>query len=58
MKGVPIRLEIGAKDIEKNEVRCVKRNDASKQQLSVDGLADKINEILTSIHTEMYNKAL
>jgi len=58
MKGVPIRLEIGAKDIEKNEVRCVKRNDASKQQLSVDGLADKINELLTSIHTEMYNKAL
>ncbi len=30
MKGVPIRIEIGHKDIEKNEVRCVKRNDGSK----------------------------
>ena len=50
LKGVPIRLEIGAKDLEKNEVRCVKRNDGSKQQLSVDGLTDKINELLETIH--------
>jgi len=31
MKGVPIRLEIGGKEIEKSEVRCVKRNDGKKQ---------------------------
>jgi len=30
MRGVPIRLEVGSKDLEKNEVRCVKRNDGSK----------------------------
>jgi len=58
MKGVPIRIEIGHKDIEKNEVRCVKRNDGTKQQLTQEGLADKIKELLSSIHTEMYNKAL
>jgi len=58
MKGVPIRLEIGTKDLEKNEVRCVKRNDSTKSQLTIEGLSDKIKELLSSIHTEMFNKAL
>lgn len=30
-RGVPIRLELGQKDFEKNEVRCCKRNDGKKQ---------------------------
>jgi len=58
MRGVPIRLEIGGKDLEKNEVRCVKRNDGNKQQLSQDGLADSLKQLLTQIHDEMYQKAL
>jgi prolyl-tRNA synthetase len=58
MRGVPIRLEIGGKDLEKSEVRCVKRNDGTKQQLPQEGLADKLNELLVQIHDEMYQKAL
>ncbi len=33
LKGVPIRLELGPKDIEKNEVRLCKRNDNKKMQV-------------------------
>ena len=39
-------------------MRAVKRNDNSKSQLKWDGLAETISASLTSIHTEMYEKAL
>ncbi len=58
MKGVPIRLEIGPRDIEKGNVTLVKRNDGVKATASRDGLVDTINATLKQIHEEMYNKAL
>ncbi len=42
LKGVPIRLEVGPKDIEKNEVRCVIRHNGEKLQLSMDGLVQSL----------------
>ena len=57
-RGVPIRLEVGIKDIEKNEVRCCKRNDGKKQQLSQEGIVNSVQKILEDIHQEMYDKAL
>jgi len=56
-RGVPIRLELGQKDLEKNEVRCVKRNNGQKSQISQDGIAECITKLLEGIHTEMYDKA-
>jgi prolyl-tRNA synthetase len=58
LKGVPIRLELGPKDCQNNEVRCVKRNDGTKAQLKQEGLGDNLNELLVTIQKEMYNKAL
>ena len=58
LKGVPMRLELGPKDFQNKEVRCVKRNDGKKMQLSQDGLADSLKDKMTQIHDEMYNKAL
>ena len=58
VRGVPIRLEIGSKDVQKNEVRVVRRFDSKKYQASVEGLAEKLLEELETIQNEMYQKAL
>jgi prolyl-tRNA synthetase len=58
MKGVPLRLEIGPKDIEKNQVTAVRRDTLEKFTISMDGLSEKIAEILDDIHKTMFNMAL
>jgi prolyl-tRNA synthetase len=57
MKGVPIRIEIGPRDIEQNVFVLVKRNDGSKQVHSLHQLTSIINQTLKTIHDEMYQKA-
>ncbi|MBN2330179.1 MAG: proline--tRNA ligase [Candidatus Aenigmarchaeota archaeon] len=56
LKGVPLRLELGPKDLEKNEVTLVKRNDGKKSSLKLSGLA-KIRGVLDSIQKEMLEKS-
>jgi prolyl-tRNA synthetase len=42
MKGVPLRIEIGPKDIEKNQVVIVRRDDLEKRFIPMDGLASTV----------------
>ena len=58
MKGVPLRLEIGPKDIEKNQCVLVQRNNREKHFTSLDDLETSIPQLLSKVHTEMYNSAL
>ncbi len=58
MKGVPLRLEIGPKDIEKNSCVLVRRDTREKIFVSLDGLEGKIAEVLEDIQQSLYNKAL
>ena len=58
MKGVPLRLEIGPKDIEKNQCVIVRRDTREKYFVSLDELETKIPELLEAVHNGMYNKAL
>ncbi|MCL2197997.1 MAG: proline--tRNA ligase [Defluviitaleaceae bacterium] len=57
MKGVPIRLEIGPKDIELNQCVIARRDTGEKITVSLDKLETVVNETLKSIHKNMYNKA-
>ena len=57
MKGVPLRVEIGPRDIEKGQVVFAKRNDGVKVFCSMDEMVDKAKELLKLIHQEMYEKA-
>jgi len=43
LKGVPVRLELGPKDVEKNEVRCVLRWNGEKMQLPMDNLIQTLS---------------
>jgi len=58
MKGVPLRVELGPRDIEKNQVVIAKRNTGEKIFVSLDDLLDKTAEVMKTIHNEMYQKAL
>lgn len=57
MKGVPLRLEIGPKDIEKNQAVLVRRDTHEKVFVSLDELETKVPELLDSIQTGLLEKA-
>lgn len=57
MKGVPLRLEIGPRDIEANQCVLVRRDNREKLVVSLDELETKIPELLNSITENLYNKA-
>lgn len=59
IRGVPIRIEIGLKDLEKNEMCIYKRNTGTKNQYTIDdNVTEKIQLLINDIHEEMYNTAL
>lgn len=57
MLGIPIRIEIGPKDIENNQAVIVKRNNREKITVSLEDLETKVKEILEDIQKEMYQSA-
>ncbi len=58
MKGVPVRIAIGARDIEKNVVEVARRDTKEKKAVSMDGLAVQIQNLLNEIQQNIYHKAL
>lgn len=59
MRGIPLRLEIGPKDIQNSKCVIAKRNDSTKETYELnDNLATTIVSLLNKIHDEMYQKAL
>ncbi|MEH7744846.1 proline--tRNA ligase, partial [Neobacillus drentensis] len=58
MKGIPVRLEVGPKDIENKQVVLVRRDTLEKVFVPLDQLETKLVELLDEIQTNLYNKAL
>ncbi len=58
MKGVPIRLEIGPKDIEKEQVVLARRDTGEKISVAFSDLEDEIERLLGEIQQNLYDKAL
>ena len=57
MKGVPLRIEIGPRDIENGVVMTSRRDTHEKDTVSMQGLGDTVKKILDDIHENMYEKA-
>ena len=57
MKGVPVRIAIGARDLEKNLVEVARRDTKEKTTVSIDGLAETIHVLLNDIQQNIYSKA-
>lgn len=58
MKGVPVRIEIGPRDLEKNEVVVVTRHNREKTAYQVEDVAAAMEGILKDMHEKMYQNAL
>ncbi|MDR0790353.1 MAG: proline--tRNA ligase [Bacteroidales bacterium] len=57
-KGVPVRVTIGARDLEKGVIELFRRDTLTKENHSVENLADRISALLDDIQANLYSKAL
>ncbi len=57
MKGVPVRIAIGARDLEKNVVEVARRDTKEKDFVSLDGIANTVFVLLNDIQKNIYEKA-
>lgn len=57
MKGVPVRLEIGPRDIENNACVLVSRATGEKKTVSLDALEEQVPYMLAQVHDELYARA-
>jgi prolyl-tRNA synthetase len=57
LKGVPVRLALGARDLENNVVEIARRDTKEKNSVSLDGLASHIAALLEEIQQNMFEKA-
>jgi prolyl-tRNA synthetase len=58
LRGVPLRLEIGPKDIEKSQVMLARRDTREKLATSIEGLANRITELLDEIQRSLLARAV
>ena len=58
MKGVPVRLAIGPRDLENGTVEVARRDTLEKEILQMTGIADKVEHLLEQIQQNIYQKAL
>jgi prolyl-tRNA synthetase len=58
LKGVPIRIAIGPKDLENGTFEVARRDTLTKEVVSKDGIANYIQELLMQIQNDLFHKAL
>lgn len=58
LKGVPVRLAIGPKDLEKGTVELARRDTLTKEYVAVGDVVSKVEGLMTEIQDNLYNKAL
>ena len=57
MRGIPVRIELGPKDIEANQCVVVRRDTREKLVVSLDEIESKVGEILETMQKDMYERA-
>lgn len=57
LKGVPVRLVIGPKDLEENTTEVMRRDTLGKETVSLDGIVDYVANLLEDIQNNIYTKA-
>ncbi|MGZ5190790.1 MAG: proline--tRNA ligase [Flavisolibacter sp.] len=57
LKGVPIRIALGARDLQNNVVEIARRDTKEKQTISLDGLSTHIQKLLDEIQQQLFDKA-
>ena len=58
VKGIPIRVEIGKRDLENNEITLVRRDTLEKESISILDFKERVEKLLVEIQNNMYDRAL
>lgn len=58
MRGIPVRIEIGPKDMERGVCVLVRRDTREKIEVQIDNVAEEIGKLLPQIQQDMYDRAL
>ena len=58
LKGVPVRLAMGARDLENNTIELMRRDTLEKENVSFDNIAQHVTELLADIQNNLFEKAL
>lgn len=58
LRGVPVRLVMGGRDLENNTVELMRRDTLEKEEVSFDGIADRVKCLLEEIQENIYRKAV
>jgi prolyl-tRNA synthetase len=58
LRGVPMRMEIGPRDVQNNNVMLVRRDNRAKEPVSVDALEVRLPELLEEVQKGLYQRAL
>ncbi|MDD2425054.1 MAG: proline--tRNA ligase [Bacteroidales bacterium] len=58
LKGVPVRVVMGSRDLESNTAEIARRDTMSKESVSLDNIVEHIKTLMTDIQVNIYNKAL
>lgn len=57
LKGVPVRLAMGARDLENNTIELMRRDTLEKENVSFDNIAQHVTELLADIQNNLFEKA-
>ncbi len=57
LKGVPVRLAIGARDLEQNVIEVARRDTKEKATVSLDGITDHVRQLLIDIQSNLFERA-
>lgn len=57
LKGIPVRLALGARDLENGTVEVMRRDTLEKQTVSLEGIVEYVSNLLEEIQANIYNKA-
>ena len=58
VNGIPVRIEVGPRDLENNKVTLVRRDTSEKELVDVNEVLESVQKLLTDIQDNLYNKAL
>jgi len=58
MRGVPLRIEVGPRDIKENQAVLVRRDTLDKEMVSLDRLREKTSQVLEQIQQNLFAEAL
>ena len=57
LKGVPVRIAVGPRDLENNQVEIARRDTKEKTTVSMDGITETVSQLLLDIQSNLFNRA-